>query len=316
MGRAKLILLLALTVGLVAAPGFLPGYILHSMILICSFVVMASSWNLLGGYVGLTSFGQAAFYGLGAYSAAVFSINNLAPFPLTLLLGGLVAALFAAVIGYPFIKLRGGYFALGMLGLAEILHVYFYNEDFWLKSSRGVSLPIITDDIRVFYYLILVLTMVSLLIMYWIPRSWLGMGFVALREDEDAAKMCGIQINRYLMYAFIISAFFPGMMGAFYAHYVIYIEASDVFNVIISEAMLVMAIFGGLGTFLGPILGAVFIYILGEVVRSTWSSYGHLIVYSIVLMIVCLFFPGGVMGLIRGEMRMPWWLKRRQSSLD
>ncbi|MEW6261478.1 MAG: branched-chain amino acid ABC transporter permease [Thermodesulfobacteriota bacterium] len=313
MRRVKAIFLIALIIGLIAAPGFLPRYLLHSMILVCNFVVMASSWNLLGGYVGLTSFGQAAFYGLGAYTAAVLAINHLAPFPLTLLLGGVAAALFAALIGYPFIKLRGGYFALGMLGLAEILHVYFYNEDLWLKSSRGLSLPIITDDIRLFYYLILGLTLASLLVMYWIPRSWLGMGFIALREDEDAARMCGIQTNRYLMYAFVISAFFPGVMGAFYSHYVIYIEASDVFNIVISEAMLVMAIFGGLGTFLGPIVGAVFIYILGEIVRSTWSSYGHLIVYSLVLMVVCLFFPGGVMGLLRGEVRVPWWLKSRRT---
>ena len=316
MGRTRRALLISLIIGLVAGPGFLPGYILHSMILVCSFVVMAGSWNLLGGYVGLTSFGQAAFYGLGAYTAAGFSINNLAPFPLTLLLGGLAAALFAAVIGYPFIKLRGGYFALGMLGLAEILHVYFYNEDTWLKSSRGLSLPIITDDIRVFYYLIFGLTLASLAIMYWIPRSRLGMGFVALREDEEAARMCGIQTNRHLMYAFVISAFFPGLMGAFYAHYVIYIEASDVFSIVISEAMLVMAIFGGLGTFGGPVFGAVFLYILGEAVRSIWSSYGHLVVYSVVLMIVCLFFPGGVMGLLRGEMRRPWRLKGRGRSLD
>ena len=108
------------------------------------------------------------------------------------------------------------------------------------------------------------------------------------------------------MYAFIASAFFPGLMGAFYAHYVIYIEASDVFNIVVSEAMLVMAIFGGLGTFWGPIVGSIFIFALGEIVRSTWSVYGHLIVYSIVVMIVCLFFPGGVVGLLKGEFRMPW----------
>jgi len=312
MGRVRIILLIALLTGLVAAPGLLPSYLIHSLILICSFAVLASSWNLLGGYVGLTSFGQVAFYGLGAYTAAVLSIHHLAPFPLTLILGGLVASLFAALIGYPFIKLRGGYFAMGMLGLSEILHVYFYNEDIWLKSSRGLSLPIITDNINLFYYLILALTLGSLAFMYWLPRSWLGMAFTGLKENEDAAKMCGIQVNRYLMYAFVISAFFPGLMGAFYGHYVIYIEASDVFSLVTSEAMLVMAIFGGLGTFWGPVVGAVFIYILGEIVRSTWTSYGHLVVYSIVLMIVCLFFPGGVMGLLRGEVRRPWWLKRRR----
>jgi branched-chain amino acid transport system permease protein len=221
----------------------------------------------------------------------------------------MAAALFAAIIGYPFIRLRGAYFALGMLGLAEILYVYFYNEDFWLKSSRGLSLPIITDDTRFFYLLMLVLTVLSLIAIRWIINSRLGDGFIALRENEDAAQMCGVNINRYLMYAFIASAFFPGLMGAFYAHYVIYIEASDVFNIVISESMLVMAIFGGLGTFWGPILGTIFIYTLGEFVRSTWSVYGHLIVYSIVVMIVCLFFPGGVVGLLKGEYRMPWKLK-------
>ena len=312
--KAKLALMGAVLAVLVAAPLMLPGYMLHSMILVGSFVVMASSWNLLGGYVGLVSFGQVAFYGLGAYTAAFLSIHGLIAFPFTLLAGALFAALFAGIIGYPFIRLRGGYFALGMLGLAEILYVYFYNEDFWLKSSRGISLPIITNNICLFYYTMLGLTLTSLAAFQWIIRSRLGAGFVALRENEDAARMCGIHINRYLMYAFIISSFFPGLMGAFYAHYVVYIEASDVFNVVISEAMLVMAIFGGLGTFMGPIVGTVFIYTLGEIARSTWSAYGHLIVYSIVVMIVCLFFPGGIMGLLRGEVRVPWWFHGLRST--
>lgn len=260
--------------------------------------------------MGLFSFGQVAFFGLGAYTAAFLSINGFLNFPLTLVAGGVISGLFAGIIGYPFIKLRGGYFALGTLGLAEILYVYFYNEDSWLRASRGLSLPIISEDIQMFYYVMLILTLACLLAIYFIINSRLGAGFVALRENEDAAQICGIHINRYLLYAFVLSAFFPGIMGAFYAHYVVYIEAPDVFNVGISEAMLVMAIFGGLGTFLGPIVGTIFIYTLGEIVRSTWSVYGHLIVYSIVVMIVCLFFPGGVMGLLRGEVRVPWWLRK------
>ena len=216
MTMKKNMLLISLVVGCLAvAPAFLPSYILHSMIILGSYLVMASSWNLLGGYVGLSSFGQVAFYGLGAYTAAFLSIHGFLGFPYTLLAGGLVAAGFAALIGYPFIKLRGGYFALGMLGLAEVLYVYFYNEDSWLRSSRGMSLPIITDNLHFFYFLMLGLVLLSLAGIYWVIHSRLGAGFIALRENEDAAQMCGIHINRYLMYAFIVSAFFPGVMGLF-----------------------------------------------------------------------------------------------------
>lgn len=309
MGKKfQAVLLFLLLAGLLAAPRFFQDYVLHGIILMGSFAVMASAWNLLGGYTGLLSFGHVAFFGLGAYTAAVLAIQKVIPFPLTLLAGGIFAALFAALIGYPFIKLRGGYFAMGMLGLAEILHIYFLNEDLWLHSSRGLSLPIITRDIRLFYYLMLGLAIVSIAAVRWIIQSRLGMGFIAIRENEDAARMCGVHSNFYLMMAFVISAFFPGIMGAFYVHYMVYFEASDVFNLVISEAMLVMAIFGGLGTFWGPIIGTVFIYVLGELVRAAWSTYGHLIVYAVILMVVCLFFPKGLLGLLRGEVRIPPWL--------
>ncbi len=304
--KIGLIILILAVFGL--APRFSPDYILHGMIIMGSFAVMASSWNLLAGYAGLLSFGHVAFFGLGAYAAAFLAIHKLMPFPFTLIAGGILAAFFASLIGYPFIKLRGGYFSLGMLGLAEILHIYFLNEDIWLHSSRGLNLPIITRDIRLFYFLMFGLTIGSIAAIRWLIQSRLGLGLIAIRENEDAARMCGIHSNFYLMMAFISSAFFPGVMGAFYAHYIIYFEASDVFNLVISESMLVMAIFGGMGTFWGPILGTAFIYVLGEVVRATWSTYGHLIVYALILMIVCLFFPKGFLGLLRGEIQVPPWL--------
>jgi branched-chain amino acid transport system permease protein len=298
--RGALIIYAMLAVGCIFLPFFLPENLVFSLTLLFMYVALAISWNFLGGYTGLLSFGHSAFFGLGAYTASALILYARVPFPLAIVISGIAAALFAAAVGYPFIRLKGAYFAIGMMGLAEILLVYFKNEDLWMKSSGGTMLPILFRDMKVYYFSVLAVLIVTAVSIHRLIYSRLGLGLLAVREDLDAAEMSGVGTNKCLMIAYVVSAFFPGVLGALFVANLGYFEASNVFNIDISESMVVMSVLGGIGTFSGPIIGAAIIYILSEVLRSLFL-FANLIVYSVTLILVCLCMPGGIMGAVQGR---------------
>ena len=301
----KLLALFGISAFLVALPNFAPGYFTHLLILFFMYLVLAEAWNLLYGYVGLCSFGHSAFFGFGAYFTAFSAMNNV-PFPFTIVIGGIAASLLALALSYPLLRLRGAYFAIGMLGLNEILRIYFTNEDTWMHSAWGTTVPIVYYGVAPYYYIILAIMASSLLLLHKIVNSTIGYAFLAIRENETLAETCGINIYKYTTLALIISAFFPGLIGGFYAHYISYFEASDVFNVSLSMSMVVMAIFGGAGSLEGPIIGTGVLFFVGEILRGMFT-YGHLIILAIILIVTCLFMPGGIIGVIRGThpLRVP-----------
>jgi branched-chain amino acid transport system permease protein len=309
--RLKLGLSLTATVFLVFAPYFMSEYIIHLIILFLMYVILSESWNLLYGYVGLCSFGHAAFFGFGAYFTAFSATHQIVPFPITLILGGIAASVLATALSYPILRLRGAYFAIGMLGLNEILRIYFTNEDVWMHSAWGTTVPIVYHSIFPYYYTILITTLVLFVIVYKVVNSKIGLAFISIRESEAVAEMTGVDTQQYMTFALILSAFFPGMVGGFYAHYISYFEASDVFNVAISMDMIVMTLFGGSGTMLGPIIGTGALFFIEEILRGMFV-YGHLIVFSILLIFVCLFMPGGILGTITGTTppKIPYPIKR------
>lgn len=255
-------------------------------------VVMAVSLNLTTGLLGQLALGHAGFMGVGAYAAALFSIHiGAAPqsiFPLSLLVGGLAAALFGLVIGIPALRLKGDYLAIITLGFGEIIRVLIINLDF-TGGARGLrGIPRVTS----FTYVFLMAALVAA-VMFSLGRSRHGRAILSIREDEVAAKASGIPTTYYKIFAFTLSAFFAGVAGGLYAHYVGVLDPKN-FGFAKSIEYLVMVVLGGMGSITGAVGAAVVLTALPELLRQ-FSDY-RMLVYSVLLIVMMLFRPSGLLG--------------------
>jgi branched-chain amino acid transport system permease protein len=288
------------------ASGFHPYYLylLSSAFL---FGTLATSWNLLA-YAGQISFGHAAFFGLGAYGSALFSLRGLSPW-LTILLGGLVGAIGAAGIGLVSARLRGAYLALATLAYAEIWRGIAQNWTAVSGGSAGLigipSLPAVswlpvdfTRGRAGGYYLSLTFLLVALVVFAAILRSRVGLAFAAIREEEERGELLGLPSLRYKLLAFALSAFFTALAGGLYVHTIRVVEPDLVFGRYYSILPLVMAVFGGLGTLLGPPAAALGLYLLSELVLHPYAPALHQFPYALALILVILCLPGGLAGLL------------------
>ena len=284
---------------LIPVPYVIPGYTAY-VIQLLMYISMSIGWNILGGYLGDLSFGHAAFFGVGAYTVAMLDYYGICHFsPLNILLGGLLSMFIAASIGYPFLKLRGFYFAIGTLGLAEILRVVYKDllRDY-TRGARGILVPTITPyTVQPYYYAILALTFGIMLVAGAIVNSKLGLAFRAIRDDMDSARMSGINATAHRILGFSISAFIVGVIGGFFVYYTGYAHPEGVFSQVISFELLIMVYFGGVGTVLGPIVGAIIVFIVEEVGRALIQQ-GYLLLLAIMLIIVFILMPGGVVGTV------------------
>jgi len=276
------------------------AYYLHLLILIFMYSTMASSWNIIGGYAGYISFGHIVFFGIGAYTTAIMQFMfGFSPF-LTAPLAGVFALIVAVLIGYPSLKTRGAYFAIVTLALCFVGELLVTNLTF-TGGGKGISLELVpwsSDFMKIpFYYGMLLTLCATVLVSYKIRNSKFGLGLIAIREDEEKAEAIGIDTTIYKLLAFVISAFFVGVVGGLYSYYMSYIDPLTVFSPIISINILIMAIFGGKGTILGPIVGATTLLLLSEYLLYNITSQLHLIIYGVLLIVVVLFLPEGVMSL-------------------
>ncbi|MBI5166751.1 MAG: branched-chain amino acid ABC transporter permease [candidate division NC10 bacterium] len=293
-GKGFGLLLIAL---LAVFPFLVPDpYFLHMAILFLLWVVLGASWNLLGGYGGQVSFGHAAFFGVGAYtSSLLFTKAGILPW-LGMILGGIGGVIIAIPIGFICFRLRGPFFALSMLALSESLRLVALNWRSLTEGAVGILLPPLFKSKIPYYYIILAVAAITLIVIYKVVDSKLGFYLVAIREDQDAAESLGIDTTTYKVLALLISAFFTGMAGSFYANYMAYIDPSIVFSIVdISIAMILVAVRGGVGTLLGPGVGALVIVVLSEVFRTLFAA-ANLIIYGILIILVILFMPEGVVG--------------------
>lgn len=265
---------------------------LNLLILIFLYTILATSWNILGGLTGQISLGHAAFFGLGTLAARTLYTGG-QPLVLALPAAGLVATTFAMLIGVPAfrLRLRGDYFTIGTLALSQILYI-----------TIGNILPKITylpmADIQNYqilprYYLILALALFAVGMAYTLMKSRLGLGLVAVRENEDAAESLGVNAFAHKLLALAVSAFLAGLAGGAYAYY----QASYYFNYTFSPPWsldpVTMTFIGGVGTIHGPILGAVFFVLLKELLVLRVGEY-HLIIFGVLFILVVLFLPGGL----------------------
>jgi branched-chain amino acid transport system permease protein len=275
------------------------AYILNIATMILIFAVTGSSWNLLGGYTGQPSFGHAAFFGVGAYTFAVlFPQGGVWTIP-GFLVGGVAGAIVAVPIGLLIFRLRGPYFALSMLAFAEILRLVAQNWTSVTMGATGFLLEPTLNSKVAHYYLALAALVAILAITATIVVSRPGYYFLAIREDQDVAEALGVNTLIYKMIALLVGAFFTGLVGAIYANYFAYIEPNVVFSIIeISLATYLIAVLGGMGTILGPLIGSLVLTSIGELLR-VYTGPGNVFFYGILIVLVVLFMPDGVVGTLR-----------------
>ncbi|HYA93075.1 MAG TPA: branched-chain amino acid ABC transporter permease [Thermodesulfobacteriota bacterium] len=303
----KIFGLVAFLVLLAFSPALLGQYSLHLMILVMIYVVIATSWNILV-WTHQISLGHAAFFGIGAYTGAlIFKAWGLTPY-FDMLMGGIFASVSAVILGIICLRMAPWALAIATVSFAEAMKILVINVPGLTEGAEGVGvLPLFGggEAARVkAYYLIFGIAFLCVLMAYLLKRSKLYYAFTAIHDDQEAANMMGINPTKYKVMAFTISAFFVGVVGSFYAHYIAFIDPHSVFNVHISVESQIMPLMGGLYTVAGPVVGAFILTLLGEYLRITIKT-GYLIVYGIILVMVIFYLPRGLVGLA-GK-----WLKRK-----
>ncbi|MEZ4861848.1 MAG: branched-chain amino acid ABC transporter permease [Caldilineaceae bacterium] len=265
-------------------------------------VTLASNWNLIGGMTGYVDFGHAVFFGIGAYTMGILvtkaqSTLIFAPglgFWQALPFGGLLALLFALLIGLPTLRLKGSYFSIAMLGTFVAMREVIRIARPLTGGGRGLSLPPVLDRAGDYYFMLVLMGLVVLAI-WWIRRSEFGHSLIAIREDETGAEMRGINTTRHKLIAFMAAAFSTGLVGAFWAWQNTYIDPDVVFIEQRTVEMVMMSMLGGLGTVWGPPLGAVVLFLLQDFVWGNFFDV-HLLVLGLLLIVLVLFVPEGILG--------------------
>ena len=278
-------------------PFFLSQYWLHVMIISLFYVMMASSWNLIAGFTGQVSFAHAAFSGIGAYVSGMLAVYlGFSPW-LGVLIGMGVAALLGLGLGYLCIRMGGIYLSLTTLGFSEILRIIITNEDKWTRGTMGLQVPgFFTEYSKVsYYYLFLTVAIFLLIIIYGIIHSEMGLTFRAVLNDELAASSSGINTTRVRILAFTISSAMAGLAGGLYGHYLMLITP-DIPSLGQMFLVLAMAVIGGMGSFIGPIVGSFVLEILSEYIR-VYGEY-HVLLFGLVALAMARFAPEGLMGFI------------------
>jgi len=294
--RALPVALGLLAVALALYPLEATGYGLRVGLQLFMWITLAQSWNLISGLTGYVSFGHVVFFGTGAYTASLL-VNAGMPWPLACLSGGGAGALLALIIGWPCLRLKGPYFAIAMLGLNEVMRVIVSYAEGLTGGGNGLSLPTLDASRSIYYAMGLVAAAVTA-VTYAIVTSRFGLRLMTIREDEVAAEAMGIDTLRYKIYAFMLSAIGPGIVGGLSARDQGYIEPISVFPLIMTITMIVMALFGGKGTIWGPVLGAVVLFIFQEAVWARFV-YLHQLLFGAIIVAVVLLMPRGILGVLQ-----------------
>jgi branched-chain amino acid transport system permease protein len=275
------------------------SYVMHLLILVIMWSVIGMAWNLLGGYTGQVSFGHAAFFGTGAYTAGMFYSKLGVSAWWGVPASAVVTAGFALIIGYICLRLRGPFFALATLAIGVILRIVAENLTNLTGGDLGIMIRERTWVEKTwYYYIILAIAAGAFIVVKKIIESKLGYYFVAIREDQDAAESLGINTTLYKTVALVLSAMLTGFAGAFYMNYMGYIDPKVVFALHdISIVAIMVVMIGGVATYWGPVVGAVIMVLLAEIIRSLpVLGTAHLTLFGILLIVIIIFLPNGIVG--------------------
>jgi branched-chain amino acid transport system permease protein len=300
----------ALAVVLVALLALLPQLVrrddlINLLFLVFLYISLGQSWNILAGFAGQTSLGHAAFFGIGALTTRMLWANGW-PFALALPLGALAATVFALIIGVPTFRLRGAYFAIGTLGMAEALRITV-SQTMPLVSTLPTE-QIVGYNLAARYYMALALALATVGTAALLLRSRLSLGMLAVREDEEAAQATGVNALAHKLIAFAISSFFAGLAGGVFAFYQVSYYPDATFGPHWTFDALLISFVGGLGTVAGPVIGALFYILVRERLAVTLVDI-HQIIFGILFIIVVLVFPGGLVEAWE-RLRKARWLRK------
>jgi branched-chain amino acid transport system permease protein len=287
---------------LLGAPAVFERGTLNTLWSLAFAVVLASAWNLLGGFAGQVSLGYSAFVGIGAYTTVLLSLAGWNP-TLTLPIGALLAVAFSVAVGLPTFRLRGPYFTIATIGVGEAVRVIASGVAF-TGGSSGLRMPPGTFDFTGNYYSIVLLALFTLGVVGWLQQHSFGLGLEAIRQDIDAAEALGVSSTRLKLEAHAISAALVALAGGLYAINFQYIGPGNVFDFRLSLNIVLMPIVGGMGTVVGPVLGAaLFTYLQDRVLASPTLNASYLFIYGGLLILVMLFEPRGIVGLFERLVR-------------
>jgi branched-chain amino acid transport system permease protein len=264
---------------------------------------LAQGWNIIGGYTGYPSFGNSVFYGLGAYGVAIAMAQFNLPFWVGLLIGLGLGVGFAVLLGWAVLRLKGHYFAICTLALAFVMIAIVSNLGV-AGRNIGLVLPLLGSE-ALYYELALGLLVLATLAVFWISRSRFGLGLIAIRENEEGAAVMGVNTTLYKILALALSAAFTALAGGIYAPYITFIDPVGAFDIGLNVKMIIMAVFGGPGSVLGPVLGAFILSAVSEVLATKVTSIAGLF-FGIVIVVAVVFMPRGVADLVRHLRRAGW----------
>lgn len=255
-------------------------------------IVLASAWNLVGGFAGQISFGNSSLFGVGAYATSMLWLAGVHPF-LTMPVAAVLAALYGVVWGWPCLRLRGPYFAIATIGVAEATRIVA-NHIEAAGGASGLTLPLEQDlGPTVLYALGAVLAFAAVVLSAAVRRSRLGLGLIALREDAKAAAASGVDVTRQQVTVFALTAALTGLGGAYYALFTLYVVPEKVFGFDLSISLVLMVLVGGIGTVFGPVVGAAIFLFLEQFVLASLADV-HLAAFGVLLIFIILMEPRGV----------------------
>ena len=295
--------ILALVPLLAAVPWYGSDLLVQVGINTLLLAVLAQGWNIIGGYAGYASFGNSVFYGLGSYGVAIAMVQWGLPFGVGMAFGVVLAVIFAFVLGLPVLRLRGHYFAIATLALSQVMMVIVSNVGI-AGRNIGLVLPPLNND-PLFYELALGLLMITTLSILWLTRSRFGFGLIAIRENEEAAAVMGVNTTLYKVLAFALSGVFSALAGGIHAYWITFLDPESAFDIGLNVKMIIMAVFGGPGTVLGPIVGAFTLSAISEYLSSAVTSFAGLF-FGIVIVVAVVLMPRGLADLLRHLRKTGW----------
>jgi branched-chain amino acid transport system permease protein len=283
-------------------------YFYFAAYVVLQYIVLATAWNILGGYTGYTNFGTAAFFAFGAYTAVVLHKLSSVPVPVMILVAGAVSGLLGFGMGYLTLRLKGVFFAIATLAMAIVAQTLIVNWDY-VGGSRGIYIirpqqaPLFGGYIEYLYSLMLLLSWLAVAIARTIERSRLGLGLAAIRDDEQAAEAGGVPTLRLKLIATTLSGALMGMAGAPFPYYVTYLDPSSSFNLSYAVNAVAMPLIGGMTSWVGPVIGAILLGTIQQVATVTISSALNLLIVGLLLIGFVIVAPNGIVGLVTARRR-------------
>jgi branched-chain amino acid transport system permease protein len=311
--RTFAVVVFAIALVIIAASQLIPNdYYFSAAYTVLQFVILATAWNILGGYTGYVNFGSAAFFATGAYTTVFLYKSFHAPLPVMIVAGTLVAGLLGLGVGYLTLRLRGVFFAIATLALAVVLYTFVVNWDY-VGGARGAYILQPRDVVfglrryvHLLYAAMVLMTAFALVVARAIETSKIGRGLAAIRDDELAAECAGVPTLRLKIFSATVSGALMGMAGSTFPFYLSYIEPSAAFNLSYAVNSIAMPLIGGMMSWVGPVIGAVLLGTVQQVVQVTISSAWNLLIVGVLLVLFVTLAPNGIMGWVDA------WRRRRK----